>query len=185
MTFDRYRIENDPEGNPIILSTDGTGTSYRAVDTAHDRSIILRVLGDQALASDSAQRLFVDRARFLIELDHPQITRICDTGQSDQYFYYVLSDPGGPTLFDQVRHRPFELEEAVQLQLQLVETLLSLNPQPSVISRIWPRNLLVTPQLKLYIVAQNLVNPIPPFDMPDFIPPEVLRGSRENLQSTL
>ncbi len=189
LSFDHYQIQTDSLGNPRILSTDGTGTTYKAEDTRSGHSVIIRVFSERLLAESSVQKDFVNHARLLIELDHPNITRIIDTGQQGNQFFYVMNDPGGRTVREIVEEDgPMELSLVLRLQSELSETLIASRTQPGLLSRIWPNNVIVTTrgsEASLIIIAQNLIGPAKPEEAPAFLAPEILAGHPETPQSTL
>ena len=125
----------------------------------------------------------------MIELDHPRITRIADTGQYGKQFYYVLEDPGGDTVEALIEaNGGLEVSRALRLHLQLSEALLAARTKPGLLSRVWPRNLMITGEgmdSRIYVVAQNLVTLTDQLECPEFLAPEVLAGEEETTQASL
>ncbi|MEM7383650.1 MAG: hypothetical protein AAF514_01785, partial [Verrucomicrobiota bacterium] len=192
LVYNQYHVAYTPDGNPIILTMDGVGITYRANDVTRDSGVILRVFSEDLLGDESAQGAFVKRARTLIDLDHDHITRITDTGQHGNSFYYVLRDPGAPTLKEQVEARgPIDLNTALHLCLQLTDALSAVRGQPGLLTRLWPKNLLILPPSGsdpaplIQIMAVDLIPGVPPLDSPQYLAPEVLRGVQDSTTSAL
>ena len=187
-TFEHYKVLTDFSGQFIILSSDGSGVTYRARDTRNEKSVILRVFSEELLSDCSVQSDFVKNAKSLIELDHPSITRIVDTGQSMNQFFYVLQDPGGATVQELVeRDGPLAVSKTLRLHSKLSEDLIGLRTQSRLPSRVWPRNLIISPSEStgMILVAQNLVTPTVPIECPEYQAPEILAGHHETAQTTL
>ena len=187
--FDSYALETSAAGKLVTLSSDGNGTTHRARDTRSDQHVIVRVFSERLLADDSVQQEFVDHAKLLIELDHPSITRIIDTGQHADQFFYVLEDPGGHTVEESIEASgPFEVPYALKLHLQLSEALLAVRTKPGLLSRVRPRSLMVTEDgeaAQIHLLAQNLVAPSKEEEQPEFLAPEILAGHQDTAQASL
>ena len=187
--FDHYALETSAAGRLVALSSDGTGITHRARDTRSGQHVIVRIFSDRLLADDSVQKEFVAHAKLLIELDHPSITRIIDTGQHADQFFYVLEDPRGYTLEEMIEASgPFEVSHALRLQLQLSEALLAVRTKPGLLSRVWPRSLMVTGDgeaAQIHLIAQNLVAPSEEEEQPEFLAPEILAGHQDTAQASL
>lgn len=188
-TFDQYELQTDFAGKVVVLSADGTGSTHRAKDTRTGQPVIVRIFSERLLADSSVQREFVSHAKLLIELDHPSVTRIVDTGQYANQFFYVLQDPGGETLEEWVETSgPIEVALALRLNLQLSEALLAVRSKPGLLSRVWPRSLMRTGEddaSKIHLVAQNLVAPGEEEEQPEFLAPEILAGHQDTAQASL
>ena len=187
--FDSYALETSAAGKLVTLSSDGTCTTHRARDTRSDQHVIVRIFSERLLADDSVQQEFVDHAKLLIELDHPSITRIIDTGQHADQFFYVLEDPGGHTVEESIEASgPFEVPYALKLHLQISEALLAVRTKPGLLSRVWPRSLMVTGDgeaAQIHLLAQNLVAPSEEEEQPEFLAPEILAGHQDTSQASL
>ena len=188
--FDHYALETGVAGNLAALSSDGTGTTHRARDTRTGQQVIVRIFSERLLADNSVQQEFVDHAKLLIELDHPSITRIIDTGQHANQFFYVLEDPRGHTVEEMIEASgPFEVPHALRLHLQLSEALLAVRTKPGLLSRVWPRSLMITgdgADAQVHLIAQNLVAPSEEEEeQPEFLAPEILAGHQDTAQASL
>jgi serine/threonine protein kinase len=187
--FDHYELEQMASGGLRVLSSDGTGTTHRATDTRTQQPVIIRIFSERLLADAATQRDFVEHAQLLIELDHPNITRIIDTGQFGNQFFYVVQDPRGKTVEELVEASgPLDVGWALRLHLQLFEALMAVRTKPGLLSRVWPRNLMITSEgesSRINLIAQNLIAPVHPVEQPEFLAPEILAGHADSAQATL
>ena len=94
---DRYRIERQPDGGPVLLGRGGTATVYLAHDLRHDRSVALKVVHPELTASVEAER-FLREIRFVARLSHPHILPLFDSGVADGLLYYVMPYLRGESL---------------------------------------------------------------------------------------
>jgi eukaryotic-like serine/threonine-protein kinase len=92
-----------------VLGEGGTGVVHRAWDPELDRHIALKLVQprrDDALPDARAR--IVREARLMARLDHPNVVRIHDVGQTDERIYLAMELVQGSTLrqFLQARRRP-------------------------------------------------------------------------------
>ena len=64
--IDHYERETRANGELIALSSDGTGTTYRARDQRNGQRVIVRVFSERLLADAQLQKEFVANAKLLI-----------------------------------------------------------------------------------------------------------------------
>ena len=99
-----------------IVGRGAMGTVYRAIHTGLNRTVAIKILR-QDLAGDRTQieRLKAE-ATTLASLDHPNIVRALDAGESNGFPYFVMEFVEGETLRDRMR-REGPLPESVALQI--------------------------------------------------------------------
>ena len=99
-----------------IVGRGAMGTVYRAIHTGLNRTVAIKILR-QDLAGDRTQveRLKAEAA-MLASLDHPNIVRALDAGESNGFPYVVMEFVDGETLRDRMR-REGPLPESVALQI--------------------------------------------------------------------
>ena len=133
----RYRIERP-------LGQGGMATVYLAQDDELDRPVALKILADH-LASDSTFRdRFEREARLAARLDHPNVVRVFDVGESDGRPFIVMEYVEGDTLADEVgRLGPLPPDRAVDLGLQICSGLEAAHASGLVHRDVKPRNLLL------------------------------------------
>ncbi len=99
-----------------IVGRGAMGTVYRAIHTGLNRTVAIKILR-QDLAGDRTQveRLKAE-ATTLASLDHPNIVRALDAGESNGFPYFVMEFVEGETLRDRMR-REGPIPETVALQI--------------------------------------------------------------------
>ena len=72
----KYRID-------AVIGEGGTGTVYRARQTALDRTVALKVLHQEFAHDQQFVQRFQHEARAASRLDHPNSVRVLDFGHDD------------------------------------------------------------------------------------------------------
>src|SRR4026208_1713698 len=86
----RYRIERK-------LGAGGMATVYLARDLRHDRNVALKVLRPELAAVIGGER-FLAEINTTAALQHPHILPLFDSGQADNFLYYVMPLSEGESL---------------------------------------------------------------------------------------
>ncbi|HET9706928.1 MAG TPA: protein kinase, partial [Gemmatimonadales bacterium] len=79
---DRYRLERE-------LGQGGMATVYLAQDLRHGRRVAIKVLRPELAASLGHER-FLREITTTANLRHPHILPLYDSGQADDFLYYVM-----------------------------------------------------------------------------------------------
>jgi tRNA A-37 threonylcarbamoyl transferase component Bud32 len=107
-----------------VVGRGAMGTVYRALNTGLQREVALKILR-QDLAGDRTQveRLRAEAA-MLASLDHPNIVRALDAGESNGFPYVAMEFVEGETLRDRLRReRPLPEEEALRITRDIADAL--------------------------------------------------------------
>src|SRR6266704_722731 len=112
----RYAIERE-------LGAGGMATVYLARDLKHDRDVALKILRPELAAVLGAER-FLQEIRISARLDHPHILTLIDSGESDDFVWYVLPYVRGESLREKLtREQQLSIEEAVRIATQVASAL--------------------------------------------------------------
>jgi serine/threonine-protein kinase len=132
----RYTIECE-------LGRGGMATVYLTHDLKHNRQVALKVLRPELAAILGAER-FLQEIRISAQLDHPHILTLIDSGETDEFVWYVLPYVRGESLRMKVtREKQLSVDEAVRIATQ-VATALDFAHRQGVIHRdIKPENILL------------------------------------------
>ena len=78
----RYTIEDE-------VGRGGMATVYLALDEKHDRRVAVKVLGLELAAAIGAGR-FAREIQIAAKLSHPHILPLHDSGEAEEFLYYVM-----------------------------------------------------------------------------------------------
>jgi len=133
---DRYVMERQ-------IGAGGMGTVFLARELKHDRQVALKVLSPE-IASHLGVVRFLNEVKITAKLDHPHILTLIDSGQSDDFLWYVQPFVRGESLRAKLdREGQLPLEEALAITRQVASALHHAH-QKSVIHRdIKPANILI------------------------------------------
>jgi len=123
----------------------GAARVFRARD-AEGRTVAVKVLHPQLALSVTADR-FLREVELLSRLDHPRISRIRDSGQSDWLIYYVMDFVEGQTLrahMDDAGRMP--LDETIQVGVELLDALGYAHAHGIVHRDVKPENIVLSGQ---------------------------------------
>lgn len=134
---DRYRIERE-------LGAGGMATVYLAHDSKHDRKVAVKVLHPDLAATVGLER-FQREIKIAAQLHHPHILPLYDSGEADDFLYYVMPYEEGQSLRDKlVRDGELPINEAVQLLRDVVDALAHAHKHGVVHRDIKPENVLLS-----------------------------------------
>ena len=91
---DRYLIERE-------LGSGGMATVYLAEDLKHHRKVAIKVMRPELAAILGGDR-FLREVSIAAKLNHPHILALYDSGQAEEFLYYVMPHVEGESL----RHLP-------------------------------------------------------------------------------
>jgi eukaryotic-like serine/threonine-protein kinase len=81
-----------------VIGEGGMGQVYRAIDTRLNRTVALKIIAGDAVASPDRGRRFLTEARAASALNHPNIITIHDIGEADGVSFLVMEFVAGRTL---------------------------------------------------------------------------------------
>jgi len=122
------------------------------VDGQFDKTVAIKVLDADQLASDQRNRL-TEEVRILARLEHPGLARLIDSGQSeDGDPYLVMEYVQGIPLNDYVSDYPLSADQRIELILQVARALQYAHQRQVIHCDVKPSNILVTPQGQVRLV---------------------------------
>jgi regulation of enolase protein 1 (concanavalin A-like superfamily)/tetratricopeptide (TPR) repeat protein/predicted Ser/Thr protein kinase len=134
------------EGYQIIgpLGEGGMGTVWKAVQLSTRREVALKVLGKGAFASEKAHARFEREVELTARLQHPNISRVYDSGVHQGVYYYAMELIDGVPLDEYVQEEKLTHRQILELA-QVVCKAVEHAHQSGVIHRdLKPSNVLVT-----------------------------------------
>jgi predicted Ser/Thr protein kinase len=129
------------------LGEGGMGVLYRARDARLDRSVAIKVLHPEALASPERRRRLAQEAKAVSALNHPHIVTVHDVGQArvngHEVDFIVMECVEGRTLDELLSERRLGLVEALDYAIQMAEGLAAAHDAGIVHRDVKPANVMV------------------------------------------
>jgi serine/threonine-protein kinase len=133
---DRHRIERE-------LGRGGMATVYLAHDLKHDRQVALKVMRPELSAILGGER-FLREVSIAAKLNHPHILALHDSGQAEEYLYYVMPYVEGESLRAKLnREKQLSVDEAISITKQVGAALDYAHEQGVIHRDIKPENILM------------------------------------------
>ena len=123
----------------------GMGTVYEAWDPRHEREVAMKVLKNDYLRDETIRRRFMDEARIVSSLNHPNIVKLYDFGQMVHgNVYMVMERLRGESLAERLSRRFLTYREILEIVEPVCEAL-ALSHGKGVIHRdLKPENIFIT-----------------------------------------
>ena len=133
---DRYRLERE-------LGEGGMATVYRAHDVKHNRQVAVKVLKPELAAVLGGQR-FLKEIQVTVNLQHPHILPLYDSGSAAGALFYVMPVVRGESLRDRmVREKLLTVDDAIGIIRQIAGALDFAHRQGIIHRDIKPENILL------------------------------------------
>ncbi len=124
------------------IGAGGMATVFKAYQPNLDRYVAIKVLPAYHARDPIFVKRFVQEARAVAKLVHPNILQIHDFGEQDNITYIVMEYVEGGTLKDRLK-RPISVSEAVDYMIQAAEGLNCAHNNGIVHRDVKPANMLV------------------------------------------
>ena len=105
------------------LDPAGPGELFRARDTHLGRTVAVRLLPPECARDAEALGRFLEEARSLVALSHPNITTLFDVGEHDGRVYLVFEHLKGQSLRAEMAGRPMNVRRAIELAVQIADAV--------------------------------------------------------------
>jgi len=134
---DRYIIKRE-------LGRGGMATVYLAEDLKHHRQVAIKVLNPELARALGAER-FLREVEVTAKLTHPHILPLHDSGEADDFLFYVMPYVEGETLRDRMnREGQFPLDDALEITREVAAALSYAHSQGVIHRDIKPENVLLS-----------------------------------------
>lgn len=141
----RYRLESE-------LGRGGMATVFHATDTKLNRSVAIKILHTDLARQPNFRTRFRQEARAAARLTHPNVVRVFDAGESSDpgdpeavWPFIVMEHIDGKLLSDIIRRGPLSVEDAVDIQTQLLTALGYAHDSGLIHRDVKPSNIMLTP----------------------------------------
>lgn len=128
------------------LGTAGAGNVFRARDTVHGRTVLIRVVPQSIAGHPAARARFLRDARAAATLSHPNIAALFEIGEDGPHLFLAMEFVPGQSLRRVMGGRPVNLRNAIEIAVQLADALAEAHGQGFVHGRLKPENVRVNPK---------------------------------------
>jgi serine/threonine-protein kinase len=133
---ERYEIERE-------LGAGGMATVYLAGDLKHDRKVAIKVMRPELSAILGGER-FLREVTIAAKLNHPHILALHDSGEAEEFLYYVMPYVEGESLRAKIeREKQLAIGEAERLTRQVASAIDYAREQGVIHRDIKPENILL------------------------------------------
>jgi serine/threonine protein kinase len=174
-----YRLE-------ARLGDGAMGVVYRAVRDPDGAIVALKVLRDELADDEVFRRRFTREAKAATEVEHRNLVRVLDAGESDGRFYLAARYVDGRSLADRLADGPLPLPGMLRLVAEVAGGLQALHERGLVHRDVKPSNVLLdadeTAALGDFGLAKGraytvLTQPGQVLGTLDYLAPELIRGA--------
>jgi serine/threonine protein kinase len=120
------------------------GEVYRARDTRLERTVAIKVLNAQLVASTELRARFEREAKIISQLQHPHICVLHDVGNEGPIDYLVMEFLQGESLADRLRKGPLAAEEVLRSAIEIADALEKAHRAGVVHRDLKPGNVMLT-----------------------------------------
>jgi eukaryotic-like serine/threonine-protein kinase len=128
-----------------LLGQGGMGSVYTATDMELDRRVAIKTMHPHLAAQERFQKRFLQEARAIARLKHPNVITIYDAKFEEGRLFLVMELIEGGNLYDQIQLGTLPLPEAVGLVRQIADGLHYAHDQGVIHRDIKPHNILLKP----------------------------------------
>ncbi len=138
-----------------IVGAGQFGKVWKARDAALDRVVAIKLPYREHMTERDAA-LFLREAQAAARLSHENIVTVYEVGRVDDIVYIVSQYISGDTLRQRIRHKPFTLEQSINICLQVARALQHAHEQGIIHRDLKPSNILLDAQDHAYLTDFGL-----------------------------
>ncbi len=169
------------------LGSGGMGTVFRAIQNSLEREVALKILTPRASRHDRYRARFLQEAKLLAQLRHPNLVRAFEVGESQDHLYFAMEYVRGRTARDLIaRYGHIPEPETLDYMEQIAGAIAHYGAQHILHRDIKPENILIdergTAKLADLGLSKRLdeechiTRPGKTLGTPLYISPELARG---------
>ena len=107
-----------------VIGVGGMAVVYKAYDNIDDRTVAVKILKDEFLASEEFRRRFKNESKAIAVLSHPNIVKVYDVSYGDKLQYIVMEYVEGITLKEYIEQQGvISWKETVHFATQVLSAL--------------------------------------------------------------
>jgi len=176
------------------LGEGGMGVVYKAHDTNLDRTVALKFLPQDSSASDESNQRFLQEARAVAQLNHPNICSIYHIDEHDKKPFLVLEYVDGTTLRQRQKTGYADLKTVETYAVQIAEALAEAHSMGIVHRDIKPENIMINSKGRIKVMdfglaklkgSMNLTKTGSTVGTARYMSPEQIEGSEIDQRSDI
>jgi eukaryotic-like serine/threonine-protein kinase len=126
------------------IGAGGMGEVYRARDTRLDRTVAIKVLNSDLVASTDLRARFEREAKIISQLQHPHICVLHDVGKEGATDFLVMEFLEGESLADRLKRGPLGEPELLKTAVEIADALEKAHRAGVVHRDLKPGNVMLT-----------------------------------------
>ncbi len=127
-----------------VIGVGGMAVVYKAYDNIDDRTVAVKILKDEFLASEEFRRRFKNESKAIAVLSHPNIVKVYDVSYGDKLQYIVMEYVEGITLKEYIEQQgAVPWKETVHFTTQILRALQHAHDKGIVHRDIKPQNIML------------------------------------------
>ncbi|MEP6904413.1 MAG: protein kinase, partial [Actinomycetota bacterium] len=127
------------------IGAGGMGEVYLARDKKLDRPVAVKILTEKLSSHEINRRRFIQEAKAVSALNHPNILVIHEIGEDQEAHYIVSEFIEGRTLRELIGNSPISLTDILDISIQIAAALTAAHSINLVHRDIKPENIMVRP----------------------------------------
>lgn len=139
------------------IGVGGLGRVYRARDTVHGRTVLIKVAPSELTEPGMRHDRFLASARAAAALSHRNLAVLFDIGETDDRLYLIIEFVPGETLGQAMARGPQHVRTAVDLGIQLADALAEVHGHGLVHGDVKPETVRVNPKGNAKLLESGLV----------------------------
>ena len=125
------------------LGEGGMGVVYKARDTRLERLVAIKLLPESRASDPDRRARFMQEARAVSALNHPNIVTIYDIAEENGRHYIVMEFVNGKPLHEIIPRKGMRITETLRMAAQIAEALTAAHAMGIVHRDIKPGNIMV------------------------------------------
>jgi serine/threonine-protein kinase len=138
------------------LEPAGPGDLFRARDTRHGRTVVVRVLPQEMTPDAAARQALIDRARGTTVLSHPNVTTLFETGEHEGRVFLAFEYLTGRSLRAEMAGRQMNIRRAVEIAIHMADAVAEAHAAGFVHGGLSPETVTITAKGNAKIPAFDL-----------------------------
>ena len=131
-----YEVERE-------IASGGMGSVFAARDVALDRLVAVKIIKPELSTAEAAER-FVQEAKVLAQVRHPNVVPVHKAGEAAGFFYYIMDFMEGETLAARLKRGTLSPDEVVNLGRDLLHAIEAVHALGVVHRDIKPANIFLS-----------------------------------------